>query len=67
MLNINKKILKLVKLAIALVNKLVYTINKIEAAKKEADAKVEHLILAKDDLSGVVEKLEEFQKKLGDK
>jgi len=64
MLNFNNKLLKLIKLAIKLINKLLYTINKIETTYKEAQSKVEHLSTSKVDLTEVVQKLENIQTKI---
>ena len=64
MLFSSNKILKLIKLAIKLVNKLIFTIQKIEKTYEETQSKVENLSLTKVDLSDLVEKLEKVQKKI---
>ena len=64
MLIFQNKIIKLIKLAIALVKKLIFTIQKIEKAYEEGQKKVEHLSLSKVDLSDILEKLEKVQKKI---
>ena len=65
MLNFNNKLLKLVKLAIKLIQKLIFTIGKIELTYYESQKKVENLSMSKVDLSEVLEKLEKLQDKLG--
>ncbi len=64
MLISSNKVLKLIKLAIKLVNKLIFTIQKIEKTYEEGQKKVEHLSMSKVDLTEVVEKLEKVQKKI---
>jgi len=64
MLNFNNKLLKLIKLAIKLINKLIFTIDKIQKTYDEAQSKVEHLTTSRVDLSEVVEKLEKLQTKV---
>ena len=64
MLNFNSKLLKLIKLAIKLINKLIFTIDKIQKTYDEAQSKVEHLTTSRVDLSEVVEKLENLQTKI---
>ena len=65
MLNFNNKLLKLIKLAIKLIQKLVFTIGKIETTYKEQQSRVEHLSMSKLDLSETLDKLEKLQEKLG--
>lgn len=65
MLNFNNKLLKLIKLAIKLIQKLVFTINKIETTYKEQQSKVEHLSMSKLDLTETLEKLEKLKDKFG--
>ena len=67
MLNFNNKILKLIKLSIKLINKLIFTINKIENAYRDSEKKVENLSTSKTDLSKMIEGLEKLQEKLGEK
>ena len=67
MLNFNNKLLKLIKLAIKLIQKLIFTINKIESTYKASQEKVENLSMSKVDLSETLEKLEKLQDKLGAK
>ena len=64
MLIFQNKVLKLIKFAIKLVNKLVFTIQKIEKTYEEGQKKVENLSLTKVDLTDVAEKLEKIQKKI---
>lgn len=64
MFNFNNKLLKLVKLAIKLTNKLIFTIGKIETTYNEAQSKVEHLSTSKVDLSEALQALEKVQSKL---
>jgi len=64
MLIFQNKVLKLIKLAIKLVNKLVFTIQKIEKTYEEGQKKVEYLSMSKVDLTDVAEKLEKIQKKI---
>lgn len=64
MLNFNSKLLKLIKLAIKLINKLIFTIMKIEKTYEEAESKVEHLSTSKTDLTAVLNTLEKIQAKL---
>lgn len=64
MFNIQNKILKLVKLAIKLVSKLIFTIQKIEKTYEEGQAKVEKLSASKVDMSEILEKLQKAQKKI---
>ena len=61
MFNFNNKLLKLVKLAIKLTNKLIFTIGKIETTYNEAQSKVEHLSTSKVDLSEALQALEKVQ------
>ena len=67
MFNFNNKLLKLVKLAIKLTNKLIFTIGKIETTYNEAQSKVEHLSTSKVDLSEALQALEKVQSKLDGK
>lgn len=64
MLNFNNKLLKLIKLAIKLINKLIFTIGKIETTYNEAQSKVEHLSTSKADLSEALQTLKNVQAKL---
>ena len=64
MLIFQNKVLKLIKLAIKLVNKLAFTIGQIEKTYAEGQAKMANISLAKVDLSELSEKLEEIQKKI---
>lgn len=67
MLNFNNKLLKLINLAIKLIQKLIFTIGKIEATYIDSQSKVENLSMSKTDLSETVEKLEKLKTKLGAK
>jgi len=67
MLNFNNKLLKLIKLAIKLIQKLVFTINKIEQTYVESQKKVENLSMSKVDLNETLEKLQKLQDKFGAK
>lgn len=64
MLNFNNKLLKLIKLAIKLINKLIFTIDKIQKTYDEAQPKVEHLSISRVDLSEVAEKLGNIKTKI---
>ena len=66
MINLNKKILKLVKIAIKLVAKLIETIQKIETTYLQAKPKVAKLSGLKIELNEILNKLEGIQKKLED-
>ena len=53
MILFQNKLLKLVKLAIKLTNKLIFVIGKIEKTYQDAEAKVENLSMKKLDLSNI--------------
>lgn len=67
MIIFQNKLQKLIKLAIKLINKLIFTIAKIETTYQSAQEKVEHLSLTKVDLTDVMETLKKVQEKLGEK
>ena len=67
MIIFQNKLLKLLKLASKLVNKLIFVIDKIEKTYLEAQSKVENLVLIKIDLKNVLETLNKVQEKLGEK
>ncbi len=67
MILFQNKLLKLVKLAIKLTNKLIFVIGKIEKTYQDAEAKVENLSMKKLDLSNILESLNKISQKLGDK
>ena len=67
MLNFNNKLLKLIKLAIKLIQKLIFTINKIETTYKASQEKLENLSTSKIELTETLQKLEKLQSKLGAK
>jgi protein-L-isoaspartate O-methyltransferase len=57
----------LIKLAIKLINKLIYTIEKIQTTYNDAQEKLENLEVSKVDLTQVVETLETLLTKLNGK
>jgi flagellar biosynthesis chaperone FliJ len=61
------KISKLIKLAIKLINKLIFVIDKIQTTYNDAQEKLENLELSKVDLTQVVETLETLLTKLNGK
>ena len=63
MLNFNSKLLRLIKFAIKLIKKLIFTIQKIEKTYEEAQSKVEHLSTSKTDLTDALHTLENVQQK----
>jgi flagellar biosynthesis chaperone FliJ len=67
MMIFQSKISKLIKLAIKLINKLIYTIDKIQTTYNDAQEKLENLELSKVDLTQVVETLETLLTKLNGK
>jgi flagellar biosynthesis chaperone FliJ len=67
MMIFQNKISKLIKLAIKLINKLIFVIDKIQTTYNDAQEKLENLELSKVDLTQVVETLETLLTKLNGK
>ncbi len=67
MILFQNKLLKLIKLAMKLINKLIFVIEKIEKTQQDVQSKIENLSSVKTYLLDVFENMNRVYKKLGDK